>query len=339
MTASTVVMFLGLRRPLGVVIGGVAVATRLASSRFPARANTGGTGFAVALVIGSCMSLQFGAAFAIKLFPNLGPSGVTTLRLFIAGLVLTAFTRPRVRRWSSQQWVAVVLFGAAMGGMNGFFYEGISRIPIGPAVAIEFLGPLGLAAILSRRAKDFAWIAMALAGVMVLGFDKGGDLNTSGVLCILGAAFFWAMYILTSERVGRVLDGAGGLAVAMLIGALVPLPLGFHGAVQGVTHPQYLVMAVATALLASLIPYGLELSALRILPKTTFGVLLALEPVFAAVGGWLLLDQGISHARAAAVLMVVVAGVGSAMTSAKKDETAGVVAADAPDDVAAAGHN
>lgn len=108
------------------------MATRIASRRFPARTNTGGTGFAVALVIGSCMSLQFGAAFATRLFPHLGPSGVTTLRLFIAGLVLAIFTRPRVRRWSSQQWVAVILFGAAMGGMNGFFYEGIARIPMGP---------------------------------------------------------------------------------------------------------------------------------------------------------------------------------------------------------------
>lgn len=314
------------------------MATRLASRRFPARTNTGGTGFAVALVIGSCMSLQFGAAFATRLFPHLGPSGVTTLRLFIAGLVLAIFTRPRVRRWSSQQWVAVILFGAAMGGMNGFFYEGIARIPMGPAVAIEFLGPLGLAAILSRRAKDFAWIAMALAGVMVLGFDKGGDLNVTGVLCILAAAVFWALYILTSERVGRVLDGAGGLAVAMLVGALVPLPFGFHGALEGVQDVRLLWMAIATALLASLVPYGLELSALRILPKSTFGVLLALEPVFAALGGWLLLDQGMTNVRAAAVLIVVVAGVGSAMTAAKKDETAGVVPADAPDDVTAAGH-
>ena len=225
-----------------------------------------------------------------------------------------------------------------MGGMNGFFYEGISRIPLGPAVAIEFIGPLGLAAFLSRRLKDFAWIGMALFGVMVLGFDKGGALNLTGVLCILGAAFCWAMYILASERVGRVLDGAGGLAVAMLIGALIPLPFGYHGALVGVLHPELLWLAAITALLASLVPYGLELSALRILPKATFGVLLALEPVFAALGGWLLLNQPMTDARASAVLIVVVAGIGSAITAEKRDETVGAVAADAPDDVVASGH-
>ena len=224
--------------------------------------------------------------------------------------------------------------------MNGFFYEGISRIPMGPAVAIEFLGPLGLAAILSRRAKDFAWIILALAGVMALGFDRAdGPLNPVGVACILGAAFFWAMYILASENVGRVLDGAGGLAVAMVAGALVPLPLGYEGALRGVTNVQYLALAVATALLASVIPYGLELSALRILPKATFGVLLALEPVFAALGGWLILGQGLGWVRAVAVLVVVVAGVGSALTATKKDDMTGVVAADAPDDIAAGGNS
>lgn len=298
-----------------------------------------GTAPAVLMVIGSCTSLQFGASFATKLFGPLGPAGVTTLRLGLAAVILGLVTRPRVRGWTRSQWSSVVAFGLALAAMNGMFYEAIARIPLGPAVAIEFLGPLGLAAILSREPKDLAWIALALAGVMTLGFDDaGGSLDPTGVAFVLAAGFFWAMYILTSERVGGAVEGAGGLAMALVVGTIALLPFGARGAVEGLADAHHLALAVGTALLASVVPYALELSALRLLPKAVFGVLLALEPVIAALAGWLLLDQGFGLTRAVAVLLVVVAGAGSAITASAKDEMAGVVAEDAPDEVAASAH-
>lgn len=294
---------------------------------------------AVLMVLGSCTSLQFGAGLATQLFGPLGPTGVTTLRLGLAAVMLLAVTRPRVRSWTRRQWTAVIAFGLSLAGMNGMFYEAIARIPLGPAVAIEFLGPLGLAAVLSRKLKDFAWIALALAGVMMLGFDDGGgSLDPVGVAFVLGAGFFWALYILASERVGGAVDGAGGLAVALVVGTIALLPLGAPGAWKGVTNGHHFLLAAGTALLASVIPYGLELSALRRLPKAVFGVLLALEPVIAALAGWLLLDQGFGVMRALAVVFVVIAGAGSAITASRRDALAGAVAEDAPDEVAASVH-
>ena len=294
---------------------------------------------AVLMVIGSCTSLQFGASLATQLFGPLGATGVTTLRLGLAAVMLALVTRPRVRTWTRSQWTAVAALGLALAGMNGMFYEAIARIPLGPAVAIEFLGPLGLAAILSRKLKDFAWIVLALVGVMILGFDDaGGSLDLVGVAFVLGAGFFWALYILASERVGGAVDGAGGLAMALVVGTVALVPFGAQGAWTGLTDVHYLALAIGTAFLASVVPYALELSALRRLPKAVFGVLLALEPVIAALAGWLLLDQGFGATRALAVLLVVIAGAGSAITASRRDATAGVAAEHAPDELAASIH-
>lgn len=302
------------------------------------RSSGAGTAPAVLMVIASCTSLQFGAGLAVQLFPRIGAAGVTTLRLGFAAVLLLALTRPRVAPWTRRQWLAVVAFGLALAGMNGLFYEAIARIPLGPAVAIEFLGPLGLAAVLSRRARDFAWIALALTGVALLGFDDANtDLDPVGVAFVLGAGFFWALYILTSERVGAAVDGAGGLAVALVIGALAIVPFGAPGAVEGLSDGHDVLLALGVGLLSSVIPYGLELSALRLLPKDVFGVLLALEPVIAALAGWLLLGQGFGWMRALAVVLVVIAGAGSAIT-ASRSRGAVTPPQDAPDDVTASVH-
>lgn len=312
----------------------------MAPSRFSSSSvMSSSTAPAVLMVIGSCTSLQFGASLATQLFGPLGATGVTTLRLGLAAVMLALVTRPRVRTWTRSQWTAVAAFGLALAGMNGMFYEAIARIPLGPAVAIEFLGPLGLAAILSRKLKDFAWIVLALVGVMILGFDDaGGLLDLVGVAFVLGAGFFWALYILASERVGGAVDGAGGLAMALVVGTIALVPFGAQGAWTGLTDVHYLALAIGTAFLASVVPYALELSALRRLPKAVFGVLLALEPVIAALAGWLLLDQGFGATRALAVLLVVIAGAGSAITASRRDATAGVAAEHAPDELAASIH-
>lgn len=272
----------------------------------------------VMFILASCISLQFGAALAVQLFPAIGSWGTTTLRLGIAAVVLLAITRPKIHRFTREQWVAVAVFGVVVGGMNGSFYAAIDRIPLGTAVAIEFLGPLTVAAVLSTRRTDLLWVVLALAGVSLFGIESltgAADLDPVGVLLALIAAFFWGLYVLSSARVGRLVPGQDGLAVAMAIGALAVLPLGAPGAVAGLMDTRLLALAVVTALLASVLPYTLELSALRRLPRHVFGILLSLEPVVALVAGVLLLSQEITVLRALAAALVVGASVGVTLTA------------------------
>lgn len=287
----------------------------------PARVTTGSpncSGSAVAMILGSCISLQFGAALATSLFGALGPWGVTTLRLSIAGIILAIVTRPRLRSWSRGQWRSVAALGAVLGGMNGSFYMSIAHIPLGTAVAIEFLGPLLLSAGLSRRRADAAWVALAMAGMALLGVESiaGKDsLDPVGVVFALIAGAFWVGYILCGARVGQHVPGNGGLAMALAIAAVCVLPIGGAAAVHAVTDPRVLGVAIATALLASVIPYTLELGALRRLPRHVFGILLSLEPIVAALAGWLLLHQSIGPLRLAAIFLVIVASIGTTATA------------------------
>ncbi|KAA9392954.1 DMT family transporter [Kocuria coralli] len=274
----------------------------------------------VGLVIGSCISLQFGAAVAVQLFPHLGAWGVTTLRLGIAAVILLVLVRPQVRTWTRKQWTAVVLFGAALGCMNGFFYASLERIPLGAAVSIEFLGPLVLAAVMARRLLDGLWVALALGGMALLGLDSalGTPLDPVGVVLALVAGVFWAGYVLTSARVGQLVPGAGGLAAALVVAALVVAPFGAPGAIGAFNDPVLLGLALVTALLASVIPYTLELSALRRLPAPVFSILLSLEPAFAALFGWILLGQESGVLRNLAIALVILASLGVTLTNPRR---------------------
>ncbi|MBB5749753.1 DMT family transporter [Micrococcus sp. TA1] len=272
----------------------------------------------VVLVIGACVSLQFGAAVAVQLFPVLGPWGVTTLRLGLAAVVLLGLVRPRIRSWTRAQWTAVVLFGISMGAMNGVFYAAIDRIPLGVAVSIEFLGPLVLAALLARRWVDGLWVAVALAGMALLAVDSAsGDeaLDPVGVLFALVAGAFWMAYILTSKRVGALVPGSGGLAVALVVATAVVAPLGVPGAAGAFADPALLGLGLLVALLSSVVPYSLELNALRRLPPAVFSILLSLEPAFAALFGWLLLGQESGLLRTLAIVLVVAASAGVTLTA------------------------
>ncbi len=295
------------------------------------RAAGGGRGGAVLMVLGSCTSLQVGAALAAGLFPAIGSAGATFLRLAIAALVVLAVTRPRLRGWTAGQWRSVALFGLSLATMNGCFYAAIERIPLGIAVTIEFLGPLTLAAVLSRRPRDLVWVLLAAGGVVLLGAADGiggGGLDPVGVGFALAAGVFWAGYILASARVGAAVPGQAGLALALVVGALALAPLGAAGALTAAARPDLLLLAVGTGVLASVIPYSLELAALRRLPPRIFGVLLSLEPAVAATAGWLLLGQPMGAWGAVAVAVVVLASAGSTLTSRRgADERAAVPAA------------
>lgn len=275
----------------------------------------------VALVIGSCLSLPFGAAIAVQLFPALGSWGVASLRITIAALVVMLLVRPRLRRWNRQQWGAATLFGLTLAGMNGFFYAAIERIPLGPAVAIEFIGPLVLAAVLTRRRADAIWVGVAIIGIALLGVDGmiGQDpLDLLGVLFVLVAAGFWVLYIRMSARVGALIPGAGGLAVALAVAAVVLLPFGIPATITAVSDMNLLLLAALTALLASVIPYTFELAALRRIPQRVFGVLLSLEPAFATLAGFIMLGQLVSPLKLLAIALVIAASVGTTLTLRKK---------------------
>ncbi|WP_337005332.1 MULTISPECIES: EamA family transporter [unclassified Microbacterium] len=270
----------------------------------------------VALVIGSCLSLPFGAAVAAQLFPVLGPWGVTSLRVAIAAILLLVIVRPKPRRWTRAQWLAAVLFGVSLAAMNGFFYAAIDRIPLGPAVAIEFLGPLVLAAVLTRKLADAAWVGVALVGMVVLGIDGmiGAEpLDPLGVVFILIAAGFWAMYIRMSARVGALIPGSGGLAMGLLVAAILLIPVGVPAVSTVAADPHLLLLAAVTAVLSSVIPYSFELAALRRLPQRVFGVLLSLEPAFATLAGWLILGQDATPLRMLAIALVIAASVGTTL--------------------------
>ncbi|AKK04916.1 putative permease, DMT superfamily [Corynebacterium mustelae] len=288
----------------------------------PSRTSSPLTG--VLLILGSMFSLQFGAAFATTLFPILGPWATTSIRLSIAGTIVLIITRPSIRTWTRTQWKHVIRFGLAMGLMNTFFYAGLERIPLGTAVTIEFLGPLTLAALLSRSARDYLWVSLAVGGIGLLGIESllsTTSLDPVGVVFILAAAVFWALYILTSATVGRHVPGAGGLGVAMLIGTVPTLPAGISHIPTFVTDPSLLLIAVGTAVFASLVPYSLEFMALKIVPNHTFGILMSLEPVVAGFMGWVLLSQPISVLGAAAIVLVMVASIGTTTTSSRETTT------------------
>lgn len=292
----------------------------------------------IMFVLMSCSSLQFGAAFAVTLFPLFGALAISVSRLAVASLVVGSAVwlaaRWRARRggtmppgalsWSKEQWRAVITFGMAFGLMNGFFYCAIDRIPIGLAVAVEFLGPLALASMLTRRLRDGVWVLCALAGVLVLGYEAaaGKDTDYLGLAFALIAGVFWALYIRSSAKVGALVPGASGLAVAMLIGAafitpvaaMVPAPQPLWNAVQ---DPKLILLIFGTAMFASVIPYSAELMALRHLPERVFSVLMSVEPAIAAIAGWALLNQETGPMRWVAICLLMTASVGITLTTTK----------------------
>jgi inner membrane transporter RhtA len=198
--------------------------------------------------------------------------------------------------------------------MNLVFYSSIARIPLGVAVTVEFVGPLGVAVAGSRRPLDLVWVVLAGAGILLLAPLTGGDvlaLDPVGLGLALLAGGLWAAYILIAARVGRAAPGMGGLAMAMAIGAVVLLPVGVLGAGSALLDPRLLLAGAGVALLSSVIPYTLELTALRRIPTATFGVLMSLEPAIASLAGLLLLHEGLTARTAVALLLVTIASIGA----------------------------
>ena len=263
------------------------------------------------LVLVGIASVQVGAAFATKLFTHLGPAGTVFLRLLFAAVVLCAVWRPRLRAHSRADLRLAAVFGLSLAFMNLSFYEALDHIHLGIAVTLEFVGPLGVALFGSRSRLDVVWAVLAAAGVALLG--GVGNANLTGVLLALTAGGFWAAYILLNARVGRAFTGGGGLAIAMAIGTLPLIPIGIADAGSHLLHLSYLAVAFAVAMLSSVIPYSLELEALRRIPPQPFGVLMSLEPAMAALAGFVVIGQGLSAVDVGAIALVVLASAGATL--------------------------
>ncbi|UNZ20921.1 EamA family transporter [Streptomyces sp. 891-h] len=268
----------------------------------------------IGLVLAGAVSVQFGSAVAALLFPRAGALGVVALRVTIAAVLLLAVCRPRLRGYSRADWAVVGAFGLALGGMNILFYQAIDRIPLGPAVTLEVLGPLVLSIAAARRALSLVWAGAALLGVFLLGQDGFGRLDLVGAAFALGAGAMWAAYIVFNSRTGARFPRLDGLALAMGVAALMSLPLGIGSTGATLLQPGVLGLGLAVALLSSGLPYTLELLALRRLPAPTFAVLMSLAPAIAALAGFLVLGQELSPLQCLAIALVVGASAGAVRT-------------------------
>lgn len=267
---------------------------------------------APALVLASVASVQLGGALAATLIPQIGVSGSVMLRLLIAAAVLLVVARPRLRGHDRAGWATVLAFAAALGLMNLAFYGALQRLPIGVVVTVEFIGPLTLSAVLSHQRKDLVAVLAAAGGVVLISgalTTSWADLDLLGLGLALAAGACWAGYIITSGRTGARFDQLDGLALAMVIAALAVTPFGVLEAGGSVLHGAILAKGAGIALLSSVLPYSLELIALRSLPAHIFGILLSLEPAAAALAGLIVLGQTLGPLRLVGMALVVAASV------------------------------
>jgi inner membrane transporter RhtA len=284
--------------------------------RTRATEDAAGDGFAagippVGLVLVGIGSVQFGSAIARTLFDDVGPAGTVMMRVAFAALLLVALWRPQVAGHDRGDLLLAAAFGLTLAAMNLTFYESLNHIPLGPAVTCEFVGPLGVAVVGSRRPLDLLWVALAAGGIVLLAAPSGSGLNAVGVILALTAGLWWAAYILLSARVGRVFPGGNGLALAMVVAAVLVLPVGIAQGGSNLLEPGVLAAGFGVAVLSSVIPYSLELEALRRLPPHVFGVLMSLEPAAAAIAGLIVLDQVLKANEWAGMALVIVASAGA----------------------------
>lgn len=274
--------------------------------------------WAISGVIGGMMSFQLGAGLAKSLFSSIGPVGATALRQTLAAIFLMALFRPWRNPPTRSAWKALILFGLNLGLMNLCFYLSFQRIPLGIAVAIEFMGPLGVAVWNSRRALDFLWVACAAVGLwFLLPHAGGGALDPIGVALAVAAGIGWALYILLGKRVARHVPEGQAVSLGVGISCLVTLPLALITIGAPLFKSQVLQTGLMVALLSSAVPYTLEMFALKRIPARTFSILMSLEPALAALSGLILLREVLNPQQWLAIALVVLASGGSALTARK----------------------
>jgi inner membrane transporter RhtA len=270
------------------------------------------TGAAVSSAAVAMVSFQVGAAFAKQLIPTLGAPGTTALRLGLSALLLVVVQRPWRSVPSRAAWRWILAYGLSLGAMNAIFYVALGRIPLGIAVAIEFVGPLGVAVWASRRRLDYLWVGLAAIGLALLLPIRQGHatLDPIGVLCALAAGAGWAMYIVFGQKAGRA-HGPSASTWGLIVAAILTVPLGVADAGTRLVEPAILPLAVGVAFFSSALPYTLEMIALRRLSTRVFGTLMSFEPAIAAVAGAVLLHERLTPTQWTAIGAIVVASVGA----------------------------
>ncbi|TKI07807.1 EamA family transporter [Martelella alba] len=269
------------------------------------------------MILGSITSLCIGTSLAKAfLFPLAGPAGTTALRTGFSAMLLLALWRPWQRTVRRRDMTFIVLYGLTLGTMNLLFYMALNKIPFGLAVAIEFIGPLTVTLLYSRRGIDFIWIALAAAGILLilpLHGNRSG-LSLSGVVFALGAAFCWALYIVFGKRVSHLHSGQT-VSIGLAFASLITIPAGIREAGALLVHPSLLAMGLLIALISSSLPMSLEMAALRRLPQKSFGILVSMEPAVAAIIGFFMLAETLTPVQSMAIVLSIAAGVGSAITA------------------------
>jgi inner membrane transporter RhtA len=266
----------------------------------------------VPAVLIAMIAIQGGAAQAKVLFESVGPLGAVGLRVTIAAILLWLINRRSLGNFNRASWLAVLPYGAALGLMNLTFYLSLERLPLGLAVTLEFIGPLGVAVAGSRRPVDLLWVGFALAGILLMSpLNAAQDADPLGVCWALAAGGFWALYIVSGQRVFE----RGAVTVGMLFAAVITLPFGVAHAGLKLLEPSVLALGAIVAVLSSALPYSLEMIALRALPARVFSILLSLEPAIAALIGLVFLREMLTPTQWIAVGSVLCASIGATLTA------------------------
>jgi inner membrane transporter RhtA len=267
------------------------------------------------MVLGGVVSVQFGGALAAKLIQDLGAAGTVSLRLALAVPILLLIARPSLHKRTKRDLLAVVAFGTVLGLMNLSFYLALERLPLGVAVTIEFIGPLGLAAAMSRKRRDLIAVAGAALGVVLVNGNELSEVDWLGVGFAGFAGLLWACYILLSAETGRRFAQLDGLALAMVVSTLITAPVGLITAGSELLHWRSLAIGLAIAILSSVLPYSLETLALRRMKPVVFGILMSIEPAVGATAGFLILSQRLAAVQLVGMACVVAASISITRTS------------------------
>jgi inner membrane transporter RhtA len=277
----------------------------------------------IALILLGIISIQAGASIAKDLFAKLGAEGATAMRIFFASIILLSIFRPwqKTKRLKFDKKTRKIIFfyGTSLGIMNLLFYKALETLPQGIVVAVEFLGPLSVAVFLSRKFTDFLWAALAVLGLFLLlplniPFS---EINLNGFMFCLGAGLFWALYIIFGQRLGTNSQGAGVIAYGMCIASIVTIPFGVAVAGSKILQIEFLPRMLLVALLSSVIPYTLDLIALKKVPAKTFGILMSLEPAVAGITAFFFLNEKLSILQWAGVVSISLASLGTTLSARK----------------------
>jgi inner membrane transporter RhtA len=270
----------------------------------------------IGALVGAMLSIQYGAVLAKGLFAEFGPEGTTFLRLVAGALILGLILRPWRARPSRQAMVPLAIYGAMLAVMNLSFYMALKTIPLGIASALQFIGPLLLATLASRRPIDFAWIGLAAIGIalMVPPVPTEGSLDPAGVLFALGAGAGWALYIVCGQKAGREL-GSQTTAIGMMTAAILVLPIGWTQPAAVWLEPSVMLNAVIIGVFSSALPFTLEMLALTRLPARAYGTLTSMEPVIGALLGLFLLNETLTLWQWAGIAGIAAAVLGTAMAT------------------------